>query len=72
MPAFRTLIKRQILVRFERAVAEQRIHVQTDGDQGFDFQNLDVRPPGPEPIIDVNQPPRRGRARDPRNREDER
>jgi UPF0716 protein FxsA len=77
MPAFRTLIKRQLLVRFERAVAEQRIHVQTVGgrefgDQGFDFQNLDVRPPGPEPIIDVNQPPRRGRTRDPRNNEDER
>ena len=52
VPGFRALIKREIVRRFERAVAENRVHVQyTDMSGGVHFGG-DV-PPGSGPIVDV-------------------
>jgi UPF0716 protein FxsA len=53
-PGFRTLVKREVIRRFERAVAENRIHVDTSGFTD-DFTRREGRPT----VIDVT-PPRDG------------
>lgn len=51
-PGFRTLVKREVVRRFERAVRENRIHVET---VGFDAEApqrtvIDVTPPRDGPV----------------------
>jgi UPF0716 protein FxsA len=62
VPAFRRLVKREVVRRFEKAVREQRVQVHFH--QQTDFGPRRPEPGGPGPIIDVTPPggPDRSRA----------
>lgn len=53
MPGFRAVVKKEMVKRFERAVAENRVHVQyTDMSGGMPFDGR-MPPRGRGPIVDV-------------------
>jgi UPF0716 protein FxsA len=52
VPGFRSLVKTEVVKRFERAIAENRIHVHQGG-FGQGPMNYENEPPARGPIVDV-------------------